>query len=479
MRKTVLDLIPVTEIEKWQPGDHVLVVAGTGRCKTTWVKQVLWPYCKAKGLSLFTLANRSMLRDDIKHGTDMPVLTYQLLEQQADHPAWSADVIVMDECHSLMTDVLLDYRRNKMLRFFENRKTIVVGLTATPVDCVTELFDTGRFYEIPRDVEHIESIQTYRSTALTETILREEMRKGGRVLCFVRSAKRGYEICKAVSGSTFVCSQNAAQWTPTIETHKKAISKDRHWGNPQALIATKVMDVGVSIEDPEVTTVIVETEDYTVDMIQMVGRIRCTDKQRIRLFIHILPDVYYLKKLDGLRDSICMLETHKVNPELQKYNEHAFPSILMDGQVNEMVYRCYKQQAQDAEAVLRFGAEQVISRQLGGLPCEDYRTPVLSAQQTHAQRKQMADELRELIVPLLGKKYDVKTDLYKIFDGLIQIDRWALSLPSARLTRKNINQVLTELGLPYQIEHKQYSRGSNRGRYYCVLNECVNTKERK
>lgn len=109
MANTVLDLIPTTEIEKWKHGDHVLVIAGTGKCKTTWVKQVLWPYCKARGLSLYTLANRSMLRDDIKNGTDMPVLTYQKLEHNKYHPAWKADVIVMDECHSLATDVALDY----------------------------------------------------------------------------------------------------------------------------------------------------------------------------------------------------------------------------------------------------------------------------------------------------------------------------------------------------------------------------------
>lgn len=115
MANTVLDLIPTTEIEKWKPGDHVLVIADTGKCKTTWVKQVLWPYCKTRGLSLFTLANRSMLRNDIQNGTDMPVMTYQLLEQQEDDEAWNTDVIVMDECHSLATDVLFDYHRDSQL----------------------------------------------------------------------------------------------------------------------------------------------------------------------------------------------------------------------------------------------------------------------------------------------------------------------------------------------------------------------------
>lgn len=475
MAKTVLDLIPVSEIEKWQAGDHVLVIAGTGKCKTTWVKQVLWPYCKERGMSLFTLANRSMLRDDIRHGSDMPVLTYQLLEQKADHPAWNANVIVMDECHSLATDILLDYRRNMMLRFFQNKHTIIVGLTATPVDCVTELFDQKHIYIIPRDVEHIKSVQTYRNVNQTASILREEMRRGGRVLCFVRSAKRGRDIHYAVRGSAFVCSRNAEQWTPMIEAHKKAISRDRHWGNPQALIATKVMDVGVSIEDPDVTTVIVETEDYTVDLIQMIGRIRCQKGQRIRLFICILPEVYFQKKLERLKENVDLMETHLADPTEHMYNEHAFPKILMNGQVNEMMLRYYRQLVSDAEEILRLGAESVLSRQLCGLVSAEHREMKHPQRETHAQREQMADELREMIVPLVGKEYEDKQELFDIFDGLIQIDRDALAMPAVRLTRKSINEVLDKLDLPFQIEHRQYTSGPRRGKYYCRLTERVLT----
>ena len=41
MRKTVLDLLPESVIETWRPGSHILVVAGTGKCKTTWVDGII------------------------------------------------------------------------------------------------------------------------------------------------------------------------------------------------------------------------------------------------------------------------------------------------------------------------------------------------------------------------------------------------------------------------------------------------------
>lgn len=469
MANTVLDLIPTSEIETWKPGDHVLVIAGTGKCKTTWVKQVLWPYCKAHGLSLYTLANRSMLRDDIQNGTDMPVMTYQLLEQQEDDEAWNADVIVMDECHSLATDVLLDYRRDMMLRFFENKKTLIVGLTATPVDCVTELFDPDLIYEIPRDVSHIESVQTYHGVQHTPNILRAEMSKGGRVLCFVRSSKRGLEIHYEIADTAFVCSRNAKQWTKKIEAHKQYISNNRYWGQAQALIATKVMDVGVSIEDRAVTSVIVETDDYTVDLIQMIGRIRCRDGQRIRVFICIHPEHQYLNRRKELTETLRFFEDYQENPKRFAYTGSRFPLILGDGQANRMMLRCYKQLLQNTQDLLTIGAKAVLFKQLCNMNITEYKDNPPSEPTHHALRAKMADGLLKIIRPLVGKEYPARLELLEHFDGQVQADRHLLEMPPARLTRKSVNELLEALRLPYRIDYRQYSKGEQRGKHYCII----------
>lgn len=162
-----------------------------------------------------------MLRDDIQNGTDMSVLTYQFLEQieQRNHPAWNADVIVLDECHSLASDIILDYRRDKIRKLFENNHSIVIGLTATPIDCVTDLFDKDHVYSLPRDCSNIESVTAYYRSYDTKTIIEQEAATGGRVLCFVCSSLKGKQLQSEIEASAFICSKNAAQWDKTIELH--------------------------------------------------------------------------------------------------------------------------------------------------------------------------------------------------------------------------------------------------------------------
>lgn len=457
----MLDLIPEEEIRKWQPGDHVLVIAGTGRCKTTWVKQVLWPYCKAKGLSLFTLANRSMLRDDIKHGTDMPVLTYQLLEQQADHPAWSADVIVMDECQSLATDVMLDCRRNKMLRLFQNRNTIVIGLTATPIECVTNLFDENRTYRLERDYSQLESVTLFYQEKDMASIIEQEMKMGGRILCFVRSAAAGFRMHRHIPNTAFICSDNAEQCTPQIKQYKKDISRRRRWGEEKVLFATKVMDVGVSIEDPEVHAVIVETDDYYVDLIQMIGRIRCANGQRIRLYIRVFPKHYLIHQKKLLMDMREKVDLLAKQPEDLVYEKRLFPLIRMDGQQNELAVRWLDQQIKDLTSKIEIGAEQIISEQLCRPVLQTWTSAhtgieMVELRVARHQAQAIIDEVRDRCF------YD-RTELFARFSRIVIS---VLKKKTLRPTRKTINEALQCMELPYQVKQYQQSRGPLRGKYY-------------
>lgn len=421
MAKTVLDLIPLQEIAQWKQGDHVLICAGTGKCKTTWVTQVLWPFCRERGLSLFMLANRRMLRDDIRHGSDVPVLTYQMLEMEEHdgHPAWNADVVVLDECHSLATDIMLDPRRNKMLRLFRNGHTIVIGLTATPVECVTRLFDQARTYEIERDFPQISEIYTYGHIDLTKTILKEEIHRVGRVLCFIRSSRRGRALQQELPNTLFVCSRDAREWTPEIEEHKRSISQNHHWGDAQALISTKVMDVGVSIIDPAVTAVIVEPYDLRVDIVQMLGRIRCCQGQRIRLYIGI-PSKKYIAQSDGVfREAIRRVSLYHSEPERYAYAE-MYPFILSNGIPNEMAVGYARQRTHDFDEMTVYGSSAIIQSIFAGIPLRPY-TGVSSVPVTSASTQDLAVLGESIVQKVLGREYLDKGELFKEFKLLVQL----------------------------------------------------------
>lgn len=475
MANTVLELIPVEEIEKWKPGDHIMISAGTGKCKTTWVKKVLWPYCKARGLSLYTLANRTMLRDDIQNNTDMPVMTYQMLEQMKSkqHPAWNADVVVLDECHSLATDIMLDYRRNKLLRIFENKHTIVIGLTATPVECVTRLFDPEHMYKIDRSFSQIESVFLFKSIHQTEGILVSELERGGRVLCFVRSSKRGKEMQESIPDTAFVCSRSAPEWTKTIETHKQYISRNRHWGDAQALIATKVMDVGVSIEDPDVTTVIIETYNYSVDLIQMIGRIRCCEGQRIRLYILILPWSAFEKSYTECCKKLENIYAFESNSIELAYESSLFPLILRNGERNEMMVHYLEQQMKDYELIRELGTEKVIARILSGLRLRLYESPQPNRSQKLKFNSVQVEKLQKTIAEIAGKPYSDKDMLLGQFSAFLPA---ALQKAKKHPSIKDVSELFKELNLPYQIMRKQYGSGKLRGKRYYILNKLVHDK---
>lgn len=469
MANTVLELIPVEEIEKWKPGDHIMISAGTGKCKTTWVKKVLWPYCKARGLSLYTLANRTMLRDDIQNNTDMPVMTYQMLEQvkNKQHPAWNADVIVLDECHSLATDIMLDYRRNKLLRIFENKHTVVIGLTATPVDCVTKLFDPEHLYMIERDFSQIESVFLFTSIYQTTGILESELNRRGRVLCFVRSSKRGKEMQESVPDTAFVCSQSALEWTREIEQRKQYISRNRHWGDARALIATKVMDVGVSIEDPDVTTVIVETYNYSVDLIQMIGRIRCCDGQRIRLYILILPWSAFEKSYAECCKKLESIHAYENNLTELAYESNLFPLILRNGQRNEMMLRYLEQQIKDYKLICEIGAEEVIARILPGLRLRRYESPQPNRLQRLEFNSEQIEKLQKTITDVESKPFSDKNLLLRQFSGFFP------TAPKKPINIKDISELFKDFNLPYQIVRKQYGSGKMRGKRYYMVSKLV------
>lgn len=461
MVSNVLELVPESIIKTWRPGDHVMIEAGTGKCKTTWVKQVLWPYCKARGLSLYTLANRIMLRDDIQHGTDMPVVTYQLVEHRSDHPAWRADFVVLDECHSIASDIRLDPRRNKLLELFQNRHTIVIGLTATPISCVTRLFDPARIYQIPRDCSHIERVTVYYRAKHMYQILNMETTAGGKVLCFMRSSRKGKEMHAHMPASSFVCSKDAPQWNPKIEDHKRRISDTRNWGDHQVLISTKVMDNGVSIEDALVTAVIIETDDYTVDLIQMIGRIRCLGGQRIRLYIRLFPKSLFVKQRMALQK--MLEEAHAYVSNLKEYRYNQSPLVLGDGTLNEMAAGYCQQRINDIDDLLAMGAESVISSQLCQLPIHRW----LHIRDAEAGAALSAiEEVKHVIAQLEGKNFEDRHELLDRFEPFIQT---VLKSPGCAPCRRNVNKAFVQAGLGYQVIRKQHGKGHDRGRYYFSL----------
>lgn len=81
----------------------------------------------------------------------------------------------------------------------------------------------------------------------------------------------------------------------------------------------------------------------------------------------------------------------------------------------------------------------------------------------------MTAELLKIVQPLVSKEFPARQELLEHFEGHVQVDRHLLGMPPARLTRKSVNELLEALCLPYRIDYRQYSKGEQRGKHYCII----------
>ena len=291
----------------------------------------------------------------------------------------------------------------------------------------------------------------------------QEMERGGRVLCFVSSAARGLQLHRKIIGTSYICSRNARQWTPQIEEYKKRISSPRNWGEAQALIATKVMDVGVSIEDENVTSVIVETTDYTVDLIQMIGRIRCAKKQKLRVFIRAYSKERIEQLRNGCRKLLRAVQMLENDQEEARYGSNAFPLVLRDGSRNELAIAAVQQLLEDYDRLKEAGVRTIVSEQLCGIDVQLYKR---KRAEKRAACEMIRSEVEQIIIGHQGKVYYDKADLLKQFEAFVGP---VLQNPALKPSRKNVQAVFQRLQLPYTVERKQESKGVLRGKYAYYL----------
>lgn len=59
----VKDIIPLSKVKTWSTEDIVLINAGTGKGKTTFVKDILLEFCKENNKTILFLVNRTALRE--------------------------------------------------------------------------------------------------------------------------------------------------------------------------------------------------------------------------------------------------------------------------------------------------------------------------------------------------------------------------------------------------------------------------------
>ena len=297
--------------------------------------------------------------------------------------AWRFDYVVADEIHYLFMDSLFSPETGYMKRFptaFPNAVRIYISATLQPVrNLLLELEEVRDLYEccderdrkflpyryeqtgiramiardsgrsLKREVLEIQGADAdysyfipmlYEEETEIDHLVKDRMSEGdtGKWLIFVASKKEGTELkkrlVKAGITAAFVTASGEDAQSPMEKDDKEEMSSilQKSKFSSQVLLATPVLDNGVSIIDRQVTHLVI-TGYELIQAVQQAGRIRVKGKkQKIELYICRHTAEYFNRCQYQLREKlrICRLFDSSNEEERNEYLMHKCDNLLFD-----------------------------------------------------------------------------------------------------------------------------------------------------
>ena len=339
MAKYISDVIK-TDYENWSQNQVVFISAPTGSGKTTFVLKNLIEYAVSKQQKILYLVNRSILKEHIQKKINLDVMRklrskklidlndsvnniievelYQTIElKYKDNPQYlngensKFDYIIADECHYFFADSTFNTYTQLSYEW-------MIFMSAT-IDRIEKKICTDICHEIEGEKEMHFSIYNendpdkkcdirrmakkysaecdysylnWNVLENTEDITQHIESEGRKWLIFVDSIKKGQEIDRLLNDaeidSKFIDakSRNCDELSETVNSIVKLEKYEQ-----QVIVATSVMDNGISIKDMELRNIIIMA-DVPEEFIQMLGRKRrFSDSEKL--------DVYILRRTQG------------------------------------------------------------------------------------------------------------------------------------------------------------------------------------
>lgn len=310
------------DYKSWQNGDIVRIECQTGTGKTFFVINKLLPHAINQGKKILYICNRIYLKrqmkinvaeiqgieinyndiDELEVIGNITITSYQKIQNSilnVDYNIYSQDdlyekyldfdYIVWDECHFLVQDAAFN---NKTVFFYDqylnkcNKDCITLLLSAT-MDHIRELYsynDKIIDYSTGIDYSYLNVFYFKNYEDIIATINNDN--SGNKWLFFINNFTLAVELLEKIKDSKFICSQNNQGYVNKMDSNELNNIVANNKFDCKCLIGTKVIDNGISINDPLLKNIVILTFDK-VDFIQMLGRKRIDIEypQRINLFI--------------------------------------------------------------------------------------------------------------------------------------------------------------------------------------------------
>lgn len=363
MSKKYIKNVIKDEYLKWNKGDLILITAGTGTGKSTFVKEELNTYCIKNKKNILYLTNRDTLKEQVKKDVgkcSVTVLNYQKVEAFILNNIQFSnyDYVVMDESHYFFTDASFNRKTDLFFKRMLNDNSICkILMTATPTILLYYFkkyeIKINYHYELPTDYSYIDKVIAFNNYESIEKII-EDIPEDEQIMFFTNNIKKGLEICKKYNGS-FICSEHREEYYNKYvkgtenEEERNSIIQNAEFKN-HLLCTTTALDNGINIkEGTPVKHIIIDIFDRD-EFIQCLGRKRVNETEKVNLYFNAYNDN---KRINGFKSKIInsleMADYLIENGELE-YTKKKFKTdivdtriideIVVDNQIHKVVNDC-------------------------------------------------------------------------------------------------------------------------------------------
>lgn len=509
------------EYQKWNIGDCIFLEAPTGTGKTTFILKELLPFVKSLNMEILYLSNRFLLKEQIKKEiaekqglpTDLAwlesveeldgitVISYQKLQLlcQQEGFVWEINrryrYVVCDEIHYLLEDSAFNPQIIWLVKFLKDISSCLICISATlgelkewiiwekyginvrylgwfiindyfsylmvPKQYTTTIigdYTTLHSYTIPaRSV--VEKVIYYSEQEQILEII-EKCNRDEKWLVFQSNKTKAKELTKKLGDSAaLITAEDRENDTIAEIIHKGKFSC-------KVLVATKLLDNGVSIKDFELKNIVIDTISRT-EFIQMLGRKRSLDlNDTVSLYIPKKSKKTFQGYLTPeMKETYDLLERDFSSKELMTRvlcDDKFYAKIrrffaLENGQLikNPLAIEYYNRQRKLVDKMLtEFASDEFafIKEQLSWIDMED--TFGEENLYTFQQQEEAISHIRDKLAELVGCELcqSEQEELRTFITEKTNDSRIRTQKGKRLLGKKAINELLQEYNLPFQIE---------------------------
>lgn len=302
-----------------------------------------------------------------------------------------------------------------------------------------------------------------------------KMKKTEKIIVFVGSITQGAKLKETLEKAgelvDFLTANNKETDSKDIVTNLTMFQKFKG----RILIATSVLDVGVSIVDTAVTTVAIIAFDKCT-FLQMLGRIRINNDNNLTLLIHRQNSHAFATKIsDYLEDDVNLIMTLckiATQDELKNYikkaldsditNWHTIRKYVITDNNDKMRLNClscpqtlhiYSEFVNNVKG-LENDPDFYIKKQLSWIKKEDNFSMenYISKELREQRKKEITVEIRKIINTHSGQKTfkEIKKQLQNIHPLIRRLDK-SLIRGNVSLSVKKFNQIMKVENMPFTI----------------------------